>query len=831
MIVKRFKCREHRAIYNYYSIKSRGLFCNICIGEFKYEGPDLIQIISENNFLSAICYLTNYTFCEIDNNPFEFYCKSCFAFHCRSCAGSRCSAHLIALNPKILQLDEQSESVLAESIVKSRKYKNYNSNSKEYFEFLKFQLKKYKRRREDFSVHFNNRTFDFNNSRIITNKNYVNIADVSDEIIEHDFNKLSKIGKAQSGKIDRGFAQVSSQRDNARKSQKPPVNGWNLLDTAEQALKQGNSKAKEMSESSSKNNLHRSSNNKDDKNNNVNFFLSNPFSIGKDSNYNNIDNNKIDKINKPNYNNFNNINNDIRDDKSNKTYVNNLHKQDYNLSEIMHNKGNLETNKNASEENDKKDNRERHLQLKNNLNSYKSENKTFFLSKCFCYSFYINNKLKLNDFSLNFKKNIKENTADEDFSSCVHAGKAIDSFLSTRKISKRIFETLNTQIHLFKNHREGKNIILINKLSNESTDFLIKNLRLLKADPTNKLFLDPKNPVVAGANNFNFQFFYNPNSFEITKISFTEQGPKSEMFFSFIELKLKLIQETAEIVLSKLFEDESLHKQIRQSTADHELTSKYSNPKLLFSYLEVFGITSDNKIIGVVRNQAFFSICLSTKEYEAKEFLSFEESHENNCIKSVFHNQQNNKNPKIEVDIPSTTTKSNDNTATEKKMFYYFAEENNYYDNNQSLKFYTYNLTKQENKFELFAIDENLPKVYFGNVLNEHVICFFVYLSKENYELYCMLNNIEIDGNDAKLFLVYLLENKIVKLVFNFAKKTLKFFSEKLIREEKHKNFKPRSAYSNEKNYDYFVFFLNEDYQLVMYNFFTDKCKILYEYI
>ena len=152
-----------------------------------------------------------------------------------------------------------------------------------------------------------------------------------------------------------------------------------------------------------------------------------------------------------------------------------------------------------------------------------------------------------------------------------------------------------------------------------------------------------------------------------------------------------------------------------------KLTSKNFYWTFFYSFFCV--ITSKNEFLGVVRNKAFFSISLLTKEYKVYEILDLD-----NNDNFIFYNSLNKKNQKIEVEISKNNNKTK-SKSFEKKLFYYLIEDN-YSD---YLKFFTRNLTKQENKFDLYANDEKLPRIYFINVLKGCFNCFLFYWSKKKW--------------------------------------------------------------------------------------------------
>jgi len=197
-----------------------------------------------------------------------------------------------------------------------------------------------------------------------------------------------------------------------------------------------------------------------------------------------------------------------------------------------------------------------------------------------------------------------------------------------------------------------------------------------------------------------------------------------------------------------------------------KLTSKNFYWTFFYSFFCV--ITSKNEFLGVVRNKAFFSISLLTKEYKVYEILDLD-----NNDNFIFYNSLNKKNQKIEVEISKNNNKTK-SKSFEKKLFYYLIEDN-YSD---YLKFFTRNLTKQENKFDLYANDEKLPRIYFINVLKGCFNCFLFYLSKKK------MNYIES-------WIMSLMKKRIY---FWSIYKRIKFWSLFLI-------LKERNYFSNVKNY------------------------------
>lgn len=739
MITKQFKCREHRSKYSFYSIKKRGLYCDFCIGELIYSGSDLIKIISENNFLSAICYLANYTKCEAHNQYFEFYCKHCSEFHCNKCLKNYCVSYLIVLNEKIVALENYEKFIYNENTIKSRKLSTFPLDSLEYFEFFKFQLKKYKNK-EDINLFFN-KTMDFNNDRIVMNKNNYNITDISDDAIEQDFNVLNKLSK-KSNKTSKSNSNIIS-KENLDKEKESQVK--NLVNLGVSNLSSSIIKV---------NDIFKKNNELNSESCSVDKSCKNPFDI--------IFNNKFQKA-------------EIE------IYDLNTHK---NISEE---KTNINKKKNGIENTFSMDKR--------------IESSNFLINNCFTFSFYINNKLKKINFSLDFNKK------NDHFSDRI---KAIESVINTKKLHKKYIDSQIKNYVFFEKYAGIKNIFMINKLENFYKDNLYKNLDILIRDQ-NKVIETEKSAFIIGQypENDNFQLIYNPNTYEIKIINFESSDQDYTTVFSFLTLDKIIIEETVDIILTQKFVGKNNYFEIKKSS-DENLKTKYSNPKLLFSYIEIFGTTSDNSIIGVIRNKAFFTINLENKEIEVFDMWNLED------VESlVFFNQINQKNPKIEIDLPDG------------KKFFYFLIEENYSD---KLKFFTYNISKKEIKLEYFNLDEKLPRIYFTNILNELLNCFFVNISKENYEKYSQSKEGE-EKNENYFFLVFILENKIVKLKFNIEKLVLEFFSEKLIRNDKMKNFRARNFYSNVKNYEYYVLFLNEDFQIILYNFFNDEFKILKEFL
>lgn len=415
--------------------------------------------------------------------------------------------------------------------------------------------------------------------------------------------------------------------------------------------------------------------------------------------------------------------------------------------------------------------------------------------------------------------NYNNNNLNTESAEILLSKRQIDNFISKRIVSETKFESEILDFYLPSDYSTMKNIILINKLANNPTEQILNEIKTIGDNLFSKTFKDKNHNL----NEFDYQFIYNPQSFEIIKTTLNSKlcTIKTDIFFCFINLAKELIEETVDIVISKILTCKESNNEII-SKEKEELKAKLLNPKILFSYLEIMGITSNDKIIGVVRNKACFTIDLKTKEFKAREIIYLDN---NNSL--VFSNLLNQKNPKIEIEVEINNTNNIiTDKASNKKLFYYIVEET-YSD---SLKFFTKNIFEEKNKVESFKLDSRLPRIYFSNVLNEHINCFFVCLDKSNYKLYCELNNQEFNEKE-NLFLIYVLESKIVKLSFNFEKNILDFYSEVLKKKEQTVNITPRNNYSNQKNYENFVFFLNEDFQIIIYNFFTDEFKVIKEYI
>jgi len=659
---------------------------------------------------------------------------------------------LIVLNNEILLLDDYPENVLDEYSIKKGNYANCHFNTKEYFEFFKFQLKKFKRR-EDINLQFNNKTFDFNNSRIKNNKTNFNINDVSGDTIEHDFSILNKM--------------IIKPNNPFKK------NDYNDNNVIKKIV----------------NNLSEKKENKKE------FFSNNVNQLQLKSNTA-----CVDSIKKLSYG------------KTNKL-TENVFRSDNDLSESY----NLLNKKINSEF--KLDN---NISLKNNTYS-EIECKNFTIDNCFLYTFFINNKLIINNISLNFKNYKFEESKSCSFKVEIDIDKyfsqrieEIHKIIKSKKIPKKFLDCGLKIFKLYEKFYQSKDLIFINKLYNNSTDDIFEHLSEIINNKKNR-----KKEKTCCFNKINdFQYLYNPNSYEIRRINLNTLDEK-ELFFSFLNLSKEKIENIISIVLSEIYLSKLPEKsQEIVESKDEDLIKKFSNPNFLFSYLEIFGITSNNKIIGVIRNKAFFSLNIENKEIKFNSILFLE-----NYNVEDFNNHNNFKNPKIEIQLDYD------------KKFYYFNLEENF--NSDYFKLFTYNI--DFNKLDIIkcSFDKNIPRFYFQHILNECINCFFVYISTKSFNyLYSSDEDFESNSNyDGSgdfldnLFLVFMTKNKIVKFKLDLEEFKVEFYSEKIIREEMLKNIKPREYYSNIKNYDYYILFLNEDLQLIMYNFITNDIKILKEFI
>lgn len=821
MMVKRLKCLRHKIPYSFYAIKKRSLYCIKCVANFQNLQKDLVNIISLEIFLSAMCFLSRSTSCEIHDKQYKFYCTFHFDFHCLNCLESRCNNYLLELNKSILSLENDDPLCYYDNVALKNHYYDYPYHSDKYFKFFKFQLQRYKNEQNILNNTFDAKSIDFNNSRIINNINSVNKASkkFNSNFINENKKYDTPLRDDIKGREFKILGSLIEEEANLKKS---------AASANTTSLDFENSHQKKSEEKKFINNLSRKMNTFTSSKNNHEANISSNFAFASE-NKTSLNDSRVNEIYE-------------KDIKSKSSLEDRQDKQS------IFDLGNLNTHSNDKilsfpqpiSENNKKIVDENFIRTNsfkscfNNKSEQENSPENLLIPSCFFYNFFHYNKIVRLEFSLNFNsENILKSYEN------------MKDILENKKLKRKFFVSEESNIILFERYFPSKNFIMINYLNDISTDKMFTNIKsssenlMVQNCERNSDGLKMRQNL---DDKYNYFYYYDSSTMEIKQIDLKNKQQIS--FFSFYTLEEDILFKIAEIISSEIFVGKNHYFEVRKADKA-DIINNFCNPKYLFINMEILGLTDNNFIIGLIQDRIFFRINVKNKSFDFQDIILLENERSQQKLKFFYLKNKNLERPKLATNYAIS--------GTNKKLFYIFWDE---YSDSNEFEAFTYSYSTADNidakieinkniKWEMFTIaDTILTKAYLSNLKNNHTSCFFVNLREEDYVNYCnKLNKLSIksssqkDSNDAyitskfTLFLVFIQENKIVKLLLNLENNSIAFFSEKILKQEKTKNFKLRKFYSNIMNYENFVLFLNEDFQILIYNFLSDDFKVIKDFI